>query len=400
MKDAKGGYAAGGYENDPVDGSTGMLFSAYSTNKPEPVTLEFRDVKTGTVRKSLRAKASTVSATTWRNGLPAIAVSATGTQESDGLSAAKSSTTVTVYGSDGARLGTITHAGPNKDVSIDEGHLIEQDDDASLELTPIDGGEPHKVSCTGNLAQCSYDPRTGEIDGGQAHAPLITGKYVFHVENASTYEDDAEQLVMSELATGKKVWSTADVTPPDGVELGDDGRRTSGAVRVLDVHDGQVLTAWGAGAFSPDTFVTATYDLASGRQIGASTTYRYADFPGDTIDTEGSSVLSPDRALAAAHTKGGTAVWDPATGKEIWKQAEGEIPLTPLRFSANGVLYGGTEKEGGAGTSALAVDARTKKVLAKDLPSDGIPLFSRTTGYGYLATADGFFVFPAQRQDG
>ncbi|MFF0753003.1 hypothetical protein [Streptomyces sp. NPDC004267] len=399
VKAAQGDYARGGYENDPLDGTVGTLFSAYSLDKPEAVTLEFRDVKSGAVRKSLALKAGTVAATTWHNGVPAVAVTTTSTQESDGLSAAKSSITVTVYGADGARLGTIEHAGDGKGVSVSEGHLIEQDGEGALKLTPIDGGEPRKVTCTGTLAHCSYDPRNKEIDGAQAHAPLITGTYTFHVENASTYETDPEQLVMSELATGKKVWSTADVTPPQGVELDKDHKRTSGAVRVLDVRDGRILTAWGAGAFSPDTFVTATYDLASGKQIGGSTTYRYADFPGDTINTEGSSVFSPDHKLAAAHTKSGTALWDLGTGKELWKQADGEIPLTPRRFSANGVLYGDTDKDGGSGTSTLAVDARTKKVLAKDLPSDGIPLFSRSTGYGYLTTDNGFFVFPAERQD-
>ncbi|GAA3135803.1 hypothetical protein GCM10010521_22320 [Streptomyces rameus] len=400
VKVGQGDYARGGYENDPLDGTVGTLFSAYSSDKPEAVTLEFRDVKTGAVRKSLDLKAGAVAATTWHNGVPAVAVTTTRTQESDGLSAQKSSITVTVYGADGARLGTIERDGDGKGVSIHEGHLIEQDGDATLTLTPIDGGAPRKVTCTGMLAHCSFDPRNNEIDGAQAHAPLITGAYAFHVENASTYETDPEQLVMSELASGRKVWSTADVAPPQGVELDKAHKRTSGAVRVLDVRDGRILTAWGAGAFSPDTFVTATYDLASGKQVGGSTTYRYADFPGDTINTEGSSVFSPDHKLAAAHTKGGTALWDLGTGKELWKQGKGEIPLTPRRFSTNGVLYGDTDKEGGSGTSALAVDARTKKVLAKDLPSDGIPLFSRSTGYGYLTTDDGFFVFPAERQDG
>ncbi|KOV93770.1 hypothetical protein [Streptomyces sp. NRRL B-3648] len=400
VKVGQGDYARGGYENDPLDGTVGTLFSAYSSDKPEAVTLEFRDVKTGAVRKSLDLKAGTVAATTWHNGVPAVAVTTTRTQESDGLSAQKSSITVTVYGADGARLGTIERDGDGKGVSIHEGHLIEQDGDATLTLTPIDGGAPRKVTCTGMLAHCSFDPRNNEIDGAQAHAPLITGAYAFHVENASTYETDPEQLVMSELATGKKVWSTADVAPPQGVELDKAHKRTSGAVRVLDVRDGRILTAWGADAFSPDTFVTATYDLASGKQVGGSTTYRYADFPGDTINTEGSSVFSPDHKLAAAHTKGGTALWDLGTGKELWKQGKGEIPLTPRRFSTNGVLYGDTDKEGGSGTSALAVDARTKKVLARDLPSDGIPLFSRSIGYGYLTTDDGFFVFPAERQDG
>jgi hypothetical protein len=356
--------------------------------------LEFRDVKTGEVRKTLKVTTDRVAATTWHDGVQAVAVFAGATTESDGLSAEKSTTTVTVYGSDGAELGKATAEGEK--FHVNEGHIIEQDGEESLKLTPVDGGAAHKVTCTGQLASCSFDPRNKEIDGGQAHAPLITGIYAFHVENASTYETDPEQLVMTDLATGKKSWSTADVTPPAGVELDEDGKRTSGALRVLDVRDGRVLTAWGAGALSPDTWVTATYDIASGKQVGDSSTYSYEDEPAGTINTEGSSVFTPDRTLAAARTKRGTAVWQPADGKEVWVQKDDEKKLKPLRFSPTGVLYGTTDGDGTGGNVCLAVDGRTKKVLAKSLPEENIPLFTQPSGYGYMSTEKGFFVFPTQ----
>ncbi|MGY1577898.1 hypothetical protein [Streptomyces sp. MN13] len=393
VKDAQGAYALGeGYASEPADGSVGTL---HFTDDPEPVTLEFRDVKTGEVRKTLKVTTERVAATTWHDGVPAVAVFASATTESDGLSEEKTTTKVTVYGSDGARLGEATSGAEEFDVR--EGHIIEQDGDESLKLTPVDGGAARKVTCTGQLARCSYDSRNHQIDGGQAHAPLITGTYAFHVENASNYEDEPEQLVMTDLATGKKIWSTGDVTPPADVELDDDGQRTSGALRVLDVRDGRVLTAWGAGALSPDTWVTATYDIASGKQVGGSSTYSYEDSPADTLDTEGTSVFTPDRTLAAAHTELGTAVWQPADGREIWAQKEGEKAMTPLRFSPNGVLYGSTKEDGFSETVFLAVDGRTKKVLAKSLPERNLPLFSQPSGYGYISTDAGFFVFPSQR---
>ncbi|MFF8287599.1 hypothetical protein ACF068_00020 [Streptomyces sp. NPDC016309] len=393
VKDAQGAYATGeGYNTEPVDGSVGTL---HFSNDPEPATLEFRDVRTGAVRTSLKVTTDRVAATTWHGGVPAVAVFAGATKESDGLSAEKTTTTVTVYGSDGTELGKAQREGDT--FHVGEGHIIEQeeDQDESLKLTPVEGGATRTVTCTGLLASCGYDPRSGEIDGGQAHAPLITGTYAFHVENASTYESEPEQLVMTELATGKKVWSSADVTPPAGVEV-KDGKRTSGALRVLDVRDGKVLTAWGAGALSPDTWVTATYDVASGKQIGGSSTYSYEDSPNDTVNTEGSSVFTPDHALAAAHTKSGTAVWQPADGKEVWAQKGGEKAMQPLRFSPTGVLYGSTKEDGFSETEFLAVDGRTKKVLAKSLPEENVPLFTEKTGYGYLSTEKGFFVFPSQ----
>ncbi|MFF3325260.1 hypothetical protein [Streptomyces sp. NPDC002889] len=390
VKGSGGTYATGGpYDDDPVDGSTGTL---HSSDAPEPLTLEFRDVKTGEVHKSLKVSASRVAATTWHNGVPAVEVRADSTTESDRLSAEKTTVTVTVYGSDGAELGKAERAGGP--FHVHEGHLVEAAGDASLRLTPLDGGAPRTVTCTGPQATCSFDPRNKDIDGGSAHAPLITGTYTFHVENASTYADEPTQLVMSDLATGKKVWSTADVTPPAGVKLDADKERTSGSLRVLDVRDGRILTAWGAGAFTPDTWVTATYDIKSGEQIGGSTTYAYADSPADTINTEGSSVFSPDHQLAAAATEKGSAVWQLADGRELWAQQDGENPMTPLRFSPNGVLYGTTDGEGD-GRTVLAVDARTKKVLAKSLPVDNVPLFSEPSGYGHFHTEKGFFVFPS-----
>ncbi|MEU9864625.1 hypothetical protein AB0D99_27490 [Streptomyces sp. NPDC047971] len=390
VKKADGAYAwGGGYEGDPLDSTTGLL---HSSDQPEPVVLEFREVKTGAVRKSLKVTAEHVAATTWREGVPAFEVRTSSTTESDGLSAEGTTVSVTVYGSDGAELGKAEHKGESP-FHVHEGHLIEQADQASLQLTPIGGGQPRKVTCGGLQAACSFDPRNKDIDGGSGHAPLITGKYTFHVNNGSTYETDPEELVMSDLATGAKVWSSADVTPPKGVELNDEGVRTSGSIRVLDVRDGRILTAWGAGAFLTDTWVTATYDLASGKQIGGSTRYAYEDFPGDTINTEGSSVFSPDRSLAAAATERGSAVWQLADGTEVWAQKEGEKAMTPLRFSPDsGVLYGTTEE---SDDTVLAVDARTKKVLVKDLPADNVPLSAKQSGYGYFSTDSGFFVFPA-----
>ncbi|MET9430676.1 hypothetical protein [Streptomyces sp. NPDC003036] len=390
VKDAQGAYAKGGGSNDdPVDGTVGTLHAA---GEPEPATLEFRDVKTGEVRKTLKVTTTRVAATTWHNGVPAVAVYTAATTESDGLSAEKTTTTVTVYGADGKELGKAQREGDK--FHLREGYVIEQDGELSLKLTPVEGGAARKVTCTGRWGSCSYDPRTGEIDGGQAHAPLIIGTHAFHIENVSGYDNKREQLVMTDLATGKKAWSTADVTPPTGVELDDDGMRTTGAVRVLDVRDGRVLTSWGAGALTPDTWVTATYDLATGKQIGGSTTYAYADDPADTVSTEGTSVFSPDRTLAAAETEKGTAVWQPADGKEVWAQKEDEKALTPLRFSPNGVLYGIRVEELGEDVF-LAVDGRTKKVLAKSLPEENVPLFTKQSGYGYISTHKGFFLFPA-----
>ncbi|MFI9828064.1 hypothetical protein ACIHIX_10275 [Streptomyces sp. NPDC051913] len=56
------------------------------------------------------------------------------------------------------------------------------------------------------------------------------------------------------------------------------------------------------------------------------------------------------------------------------------------------MLYG--ETFDGVGTHKTpAVDTQTRKVLAKDLPEGSIPAVDAASGYGYLATEDGFFAF-------
>ncbi|OKK02570.1 hypothetical protein AMK26_23395 [Streptomyces sp. CB03234] len=386
-------YADGRYSTDdkpsyvPPGAETSTL---HASDEPEPVTLEFRDVKTGAVRKTLKVKATYVTATTWHNGVSALEVRTSSTSAADGLTAEKTVHTVTVYGGDGSQLGKAER--PQGDFDVHEGHIIESVDAATLQLTPIDGGKPRKVTCTGRLAKCRFDGGK-DVYGQGARGPLVTGGYVFHVAFAPTYKKEQAQLVMSDLATGEKVWSTADVTPPAGVELNENKQPASGEIRVLDVRDGKILTAWGADTFASDTWVTATYDVTTGRQIGGAVKYAYVDAAADAVNSDGSFIRSPDHQLAASATENGTAVWQIAEGKELWAQQAGENPMTPRRFSPNGVLYGtvGTDD-----MTALALESRTKKVLAKNLPTANIPLFNEPSGYGYFSTGSGFFVFPSR----
>ena len=109
-------------------------------------------------------------------------------------------------------------------------------------------------------------------------------------------------------------------------------------------------------------------------------------------------LLSPSGDLVAAATDSGTVVRQTADGKQLWAQGAGEKALAPVRFSADGsVLYGMTDGTDNGidddNHTVVAVDAHTKKVLAKDLTIDQIPYFNDTSQYGYLSTDDGFFVF-------
>ncbi|WP_146193994.1 hypothetical protein [Streptomyces sp. MA5143a] len=91
----------------------------------------------------------------------------------------------------------------------------------------------------------------------------------------------------------------------------------------------------------------------------------------------------------------GTTVWRLPDGKRLWTQEEGadETPLDPVRFTRDGsVLYGYATAADGT-EHGLAVDPRTREVLAEDLPVDHVPAVDEATGYGHLSTTDGFHAF-------
>ncbi|MGW0710963.1 hypothetical protein ACWD4G_34260 [Streptomyces sp. NPDC002643] len=369
--------ASGEYLNsNSLDAPAQPANALYTNNdEPEDLTLEFRDTKTGEVRKTMTAKAVLVERTTWLGGTPAIAVVTSATTESDGLTEAKTTTTATLYDADGEELAEVP--------GYEEGTLLDgyrvETVDKTLRLTPVGGGAARKITCTGFMADCDFDAETGLAHGFATQAPLITGTYYAGFENATNYENDPEHITLNDLTTGKKVWSTADAEVPQGVDVDDEGEPESGDYDIIRVADGKVLVAWQAGLLS-ETRIDAWYDLSSGALLTA-------------YEATEEVLFAPNGELAAKKKPEfdtdyvGTAVWQVADGKRLWAQEEGETSLDPVRFTADGsVLYGLT------GDAALAVDARTREVLAKDLPEESVPLVEATTGYGYLNTDDGFFV--------
>ncbi|MFB6876453.1 hypothetical protein [Streptomyces sp. NPDC056323] len=372
-KDAQGDYESSGGLTEGV---------LHSSEEADPLTLEFRDGKTGAVRKALKVRAESVEAVTWHDGASAVAVTTSATSTSDGLTEAKTATTATLYGADGGELAKVPSYERG---TLLDGYRVEGADD-TLRLTPVDGGPSRTVTCTGTAADCTYDADTGTADASMGHAPLISGGYYPGFLNASNYETEPEQITLNELATGKQVWSTADAKIPPGVELDDKGHPESEEIRILRIADGKVLVGWKAGAsLSSGSWIHAWYEMKSGALIAS---YKGAQ----------ETVFSPSGDLAARDVVKfedfpGTAVWQTTDGKQMWEQQDGEHALDPVRFTADGsVLYGVTDDESATNTG-IAVDSRTKKVLAKNLPEEYIPSVETATGYGYVGTEAGLFVF-------
>lgn len=374
-KGADGDYLDGA-SLDPLSRPARML-SVYDMDTPEALTLEFRDTKTGAVRRTLKTDGVAVELTTWVGGTPAIAVATTATTESDGLTEAKTTASATVYDAQGKKLADVDDY---EEGGILDGYRVDKADN-TLSLTPLTGGTARTVTCTGLTADCGWDDEEGVAAGASGQAPLITGTYYAGFENASNYESDPEQVTLNDLATGKQVWSTADAKPAPGVALNDDGEPESEGARILRVEDGKVLLARRTEALS-DTWIHAWYDLASGAMTGSYEATEHVLYSPD------GSVAAKDRGEVDVNYDG-TAVWQVADGTRLWTQEDGETALDPVRFTADGkILYGSTD-----GDTALAVDARTRKVIAKDLPEENVPLVNAATGYGYLNVGNGFFAF-------
>ncbi|MDG5801370.1 hypothetical protein P9869_01530 [Streptomyces ossamyceticus] len=383
-----------GYREAAPQGPNRVL---HLSEAPQPLTLEFRDTRTGKLRASLKAATDSVTLTGWRDGAPAVAVGTSRTVGSDGLSAKKTTSTVTVHDGRGRKLGATPatrrpETGLYYAAALSEGYRVDPAG-ATVRLTPVGGGTARTVICTEEGADCAYDPRTGLIGAARATAPPVLGGYFAGFENANVGGTDMVRITLSDLATGKKVWSSADAGIPPGVELYDNGdpdlepMPDSETLSLLRVTDGRVLVAWQASQSDADTWIHAWYDLKSGALT-------------DSYEATRSVLLAPSGDLAAEDavpggTFTGTTVWRLPDGKRLWTQEEGagETPLDPVRFTRDGsVLYGYTTAEDGT-EHGLAVDPRSREVLAKDLPVDHVPAVDEATGYGHLSTTEGFHAF-------
>ncbi|WP_369171055.1 hypothetical protein AB5J49_25800 [Streptomyces sp. R28] len=384
-KDASGAYLT----DAQVDGEpTDVNRVLFSSDEAQKLTLEFRDAKTGAVRRSLKVTGESVEGVTWKDGAPAVAVGSSETTESDGLTQEKTTTSATLYSVDGTKLGETS--------AYEFGHVIDgyvvAKAGKTLTLTPIGGGTARTIPCNGDDdAECDFDAETGVASGDKTYAPvLVAGSYP-GFEAAGNYDYDPSNVTLNDLATGKQIWSSADAEIPKGVALDDKGEPKDRTIHVVRAADGKALVAWKKDVgLSPTTQVYAWYDLASGKLTAS---YEAAEY----------LVHSPDGKLAALDRGefdsgyDGTTLWQTTDGTRLWSQEEGETPFDPIRFSSNGkVLYGDAYDSArfDSSHSTLAVDTRTRKVLAKDLPENSIPAVDATTGYGFLPTDDGFFVFP------
>lgn len=356
-------------------------------------TVEFRDAASGSLRGAVNARGRLVSGT-WR-GKPVLYAVHTEQTASDGLSAAKRSTVWLALDENGAEAGKVVlpdDGDGGTEETVVDGWVVRTAHDGSdttVNVRPPDGSSPGVT-----VTQDSSD-----FDGGADRQ--VFGGTLFSYDEPDG--DDVKHLVATDIATGRRTWTTATVRRPDGTPP---AAETSGhaphIVRMVGAD--RVVIAWDAG--SKGTFGSATqwglYNLATGNLV----------YAGPRVDS-GYYRTIVDREESLMLVASGTGpdvrstAWDLKTGQIVWRQPEkGELPIESF-VVVNGFLYaskrgyspsGGMNGDNPRATDPLVVDARTKSVV---LPA-GVPgdLFPRMTGdgHGVVATADAIFVFgPAPR---
>ncbi|WP_116213634.1 hypothetical protein [Streptomyces olivoreticuli] len=361
--------------------------------------VEFRDARSGTVRQTVNVDDGQVYASTW-HGRPALRVESSTHTASDGLTAAKRTVVSDVYGADGKKLGRVDFGEHSMSQRLADGWVF-RDDRA---VGPAEGGAEHKLDGAGDVWRMQGPAGTGR-DGVPESQLLSAGGYGFTWEEGQAGPfAHPKRLIVSELGSGKKAWTSQDAQRPDGAAPEDKADSQTYARPVTVVGD-KLVVAWlmpkKDSLSSELSWVMGVHDIKTGRLLatGPAVTAQRVGFDTDRAggDPFLHTVTDPATGLVAVSGQAlgysdRTTVFDVNTGKQVWTQDKDESELSPVA-AGNGVLFGYTGQTAGEFHDPLAVDIKTKKVLAEKLDEDQVPVFS-TDGHGAVALDDGIFVFP------
>ncbi|MFF7357601.1 PQQ-binding-like beta-propeller repeat protein [Streptomyces filipinensis] len=342
------------------------------------------DAHTGRVRRTVDtdlpdgwpserpARASAyVQTTQWKDGSPALLVIDGDEVPADGLKKATVRTTYTMYAPSGAVLGRSSFTGDAyTDLTAEAGHLLMREGPGTSTYTPIGGGADVQVH-----------------DRGDDQDPLGSGFGYYVHSSYDAWDGSGSKLVVSDRRTGKEMWTLDDVGRPAALAKDDDA---TPVLHPLTADKG--LLVWDLPAGAAHGALLTVVDLRTGRLLAE----------GPQLDTGNvdrlQSVLSADGSTAVTRMGAGAVAWNVTTGKELWRQEEGEQDITPLALPTTKTLYA----DAGDDLGLAAVDMATKKVVGKNLVSDVYGVGSSSAlqftpdGYGVLADGD-FFVFAPQK---
>ncbi|MGK5642306.1 hypothetical protein ACSNOK_28925 [Streptomyces sp. URMC 126] len=363
-----------------------------------PKTVEFRDARDGAVRTTRKFGDALVMADTW-HGAPALRVQVTTKTPSDGMTSDKRTTVEEVYDGHGKKLGSAPLV---SGTTLSDGWVAK---DGSA--TRADGGSATKLDTAGDPRAVQGPAPSQDL---HRHAPE---KRTFAGDHAFSYEevahgpfDGTKRLVVTDLATGKKAWTTREAGRPDNA-IPEDKSHDVHVVPVTVVGD-RVVLAWqtdGGKHTSPEPWILSVNDVKTGRLVATGPVVP-ADAPGSRTDfgdpgANPTFLTTYDASTGTVVTAGRPGLgrpwlataWDLKSGKRLWAQGPDEKDFAVLN-AGDGVVYGYTNPGTQGYWDPIAVDVKTKKVLAKKLDNDQIPVFS-ADGHGAVSVDKGVFVFPA-----
>ncbi|MEU5244348.1 PQQ-binding-like beta-propeller repeat protein [Streptomyces asoensis] len=297
----------------------------------------------------------------WKDGSPAVLVRDCENTEASGLKKAAVKTVYTMYAPSGAKLGSSTYTDEERaELPVIRGHVLlpgGQADDRTL--APVGGGK--NLVLPAKLAE---------------DTPLGTGQG-FAVEG----DGRNEPVVVFDRATGKRLWTTSDLTPPKDVAAQiEDGEEPD--AELYPLHADQGILVWSASG-SDDAVITSV-DLRTGATLAVGPRTTVKEF-----DQVAVPVVSPDGSTAAVAFAGEAVAWNTATGAELWRQEPDEKEIRPVAVTTGGILFAELESDQGA----LSMDTKT---LVGLLPQGtDAPTQFTTDGYTLIPADNGLFAFRA-----
>lgn len=355
--------------------------------------VEFRDARDGAVRATVKADDARVYAATW-HGAPSLRVDVVSKKASDGMTSDKSSTVSEVYDARGKKLGSVPQ---DADHDLSDGWVAT---DQGGKAAPAEGGEAKALD--GGKERRRLQAARNPEKGRESQGPWFAGGYGFSREEAKTGPfSHTKRLVVTELSTGKKAWASSDTGRPDKA-IPEDKSKATNVVPVTVLGD-RVVLAWQTEGKDGGTepWLLSVNDLRTGRLLTTGPVVRAAASQNmaEIMQADDKPVfyVTHDPATDVLTVSGErdskwlATAWEMKTGKQLWAQADDENLFAPVT-SGDGVVYGYTDRYVQDFSKPIAVDARTKKVLAKDFEKDRIPVFS-ADGHGAVALDEGVFVF-------
>ncbi|MGW2614702.1 outer membrane protein assembly factor BamB family protein [Streptomyces sp. NPDC001500] len=300
----------------------------------------------------------------WKDGSPAVLVRDCENTEASGLKKAAVKTVYTMYAPSGAKLGSSTYTDEeHAALPVIRGHVLlpgGRDDDERT-LAPLGGGK--------NLVLPAKLAKAAPLGAGQGYGTEGDGRN--------------EPVAVIDRATGRRLWTTTDLTPPKDVvaQIEDDEEPDA---ELYPLHGDQGVLVWSASG-SNDAVIT-TVDLRTGATVAVGPRTTVKEF-----DQVAVPIVSPDGTTAVVDFAGEAVAWNTRTGAELWRQKADEKEIRPVAVTTGGVLFAELESDQGA------LSMETKSLVGLLPQGTNAPTQFTTDGYTLIPGDGALYAFRAAK---